>query len=88
MIASQTRGLVDHAGLAAVTVEIFLGTGDKERQLLCDGIQAREVDVSLVHHVERTRFDGQIVENGHIGGFSVSYADKTGNVATQIDQCV
>src|SRR3990172_10847767 len=88
LIAAKAGGFVDHAGLAAVVIEVLLGTSDEERHLSSEGIQAAEVDVPLVHHIEGARLDGQVVEHGHIGRFSVSYADKTGNVASQVDQCM
>src|SRR5579862_9824552 len=51
-------------------------------------MQASEIDVSSIHHVEGARFDRQVIEYGHIVRFPVSYADKTGNVAPQVDQRV
>src|SRR5208337_4680393 len=51
-------------------------------------MQASEIDVSSIHHVEGARFDRQAIEDGHIVRFPVSYADKTGDVAPQVDQRV
>jgi hypothetical protein len=49
-------------------------------------MQATEIDVAFVHHVEGARLDRQMVEDRHIVRFPVSYADKTGDVAPQVDE--
>ena len=60
----------------------------KNAAALREAIQTREIDVAAVHHVERARFDGQLVEHVHIVHFPVGNVDKTGDVAAQVDQRV
>jgi hypothetical protein len=86
LIAAQARGFVYLAGLAARVIEIAFGASDEEGHLASEGMQASEVDISFVHHVEGARLDRHVVEGGHIVRFSVSYADKTGDIASQIEE--
>lgn len=60
----------------------------KNAEYLGKPVQSREIDVAPVHHVERARFDRQMVQNGDIVNFPVGNRHKSGNVAAQIQQRV
>ena len=61
---------------------------DKESQVLLKDIEAGEIDVAAVHHVERGRLHRQVVERFDIGHFARGNVDETGDVAAQVDQGV
>ncbi len=44
-------------------------------------MQARKIEVAPIKHVEGAGLDGDVVENLHVGQFSVGSANKSGNVA-------
>jgi hypothetical protein len=88
LIAAKSRCLVDPTVKAARVVQILFGARDEERRLHRQLVEASEVDIAAVDHVERSRLDRQVVENCDIVCFPMCNADKAGNVATQIQQRV
>ena len=88
LIAAQARGLVDRAVGAAREIEIALGPRHEERRTLRESVQPQKVDVTTVHHVERSGLQRQVVEHRHIVRFSVGNPHKTGDIATQVQQRV
>ena len=62
LVASQPRCLVYPPPAAPGVVEAALGSCNEERQACCKPIKASKVDVPSIHHVERARFERQMVE--------------------------
>ena len=88
MIAAQARGLVDLTVRPSAVIEVALATGHEERKPLVERIQTTEVDVAAIHNIERPRLQKQIVEDVDIVRLSVRNADKAGNTAAQVHECV
>ena len=51
-------------------------------------MKTAKIDVSSIHHVERARFDRQMIENGYVVGFPVGNPHETGDVAAQVQERV
>jgi hypothetical protein len=54
LVASQPSIFVDLLIVKATIIEITFGSGDKERQVLSEGIKTSKIDVTTIHDVERT----------------------------------
>jgi hypothetical protein len=88
LIASQAGSFVHRAALAARAVEVPFAAGHKEGTALREAVEALEIDVAPVHHIEGARLDRQQVENRHVVHFSVGNMHETRNAAAQIEQRV
>ena len=71
-----------------MTSRFFLARVTKKATGLVKAIQAREVEIAAVHHVERARLGDQEVEDVDIVQFAVGNVDETGNIAAKIEQRV
>ncbi len=60
----------------------------EERRTSRQHVEPREVDVTTVHDVERARLDRQVIEHRDVVRFPVSDPYKTGDIASQVQQCV
>lgn len=85
LVTAQASAFVDRTRAAPFVVEIFLGASHEERRAACEDRQVPKIDVAAIDHVEGARFQEQMIEGVDIVGFSVRYADKTRNIATQVD---
>lgn len=88
LVAAHPCRLVDRSVSSFAVFEIALGANDEERQALREGIQAKEVDVGAIHHVEGARLQYQLVEDLDVVCFSFCDADKTRDIAAQVYQRV
>ncbi len=87
LIAPQSGGLVHFSIGLAGEVQVALARHE-ERQALREAIQALEVGVPSIHHVEGTRLDGQQVQGAHVGHRTAGNMHKTRDIAAQVDQRV
>ena len=87
--------IADHAGAAlgggrvnAAHVHACLGPCDEEGPGLMDRVEAREVLVATIHHVEGTWLEGQHVQHMNVVELAVADVDEGGNAAPQVQQGV
>ena len=86
LIAPQAGRLVDRPTRASRAVEVPLAARHEERGTGCKAMQAFEIDIASIHHVEGARFDRQFVEHGHSVHFPVGNMHKTRNVAAEVQE--
>ena len=68
--------------------EIGFGASHKKGAGLMQFIQAGEVDIPSIHHVDRASFRCEHVQYIHVVHLAVGDVDETRDVAPQIQQCV
>src|SRR5438445_10134779 len=62
LVADNACAAVDGGRIDAPTFEIGLGTSNEHRMRSMQGMKACEIDISTIHHVERSRFRHQDIE--------------------------
>src|SRR5208283_2220328 len=62
------------------------GADDKEAAGLIESVEASEVQIPAVHHVEGTGFRQQQIEHVDIVHFAVGDVNKAGNCTAQVEQ--
>jgi len=63
----------------------FLGAGHEERRFIGEAMQAFEIDVPAVHDVDGPGFQRQVVEEGHVRGFSFGNLHDCGDRPAEIE---
>ena len=86
LVATQSRGFVHRPALGGAELHLLFGAGDEESHVGLKAVESGEIDIAAVHDVEGACFHEEMVEGFDIVHFPVGNMDKTGNVATQIDQ--
>ena len=81
LIAANTRGSIDRLAFPSGEDVVFLVACHEECCLQMHAIESLEVDIRLVHHVERTALDRQLVQHADFVHFSRGNADKRGDVS-------
>ena len=84
--APCTGLLVESMCSPTSVIDVLFGASNEERSAASKPIQTSKNDVTLVHHIERFRFEQQMTQGNDIVRFSVCYASKTGDVSPQIQQ--
>ena len=88
LIAAHTGLALDRRGVEPSGIEIRLRPDDEERARLVQGIEAIEVGVPPVHHIEGSGLGDQEVEHIDLVQLAVRNVDKARNTAPQIEQRV
>ena len=88
LIAEHTRSAVGGRRVHAPCVHRRLGTGDEEGAGLMHRVQASEVHIASIHHVEGPSFHGQDVEYVHVMQLAVADVDERRDRAAQVQQRV
>jgi len=86
VIGSQSSGLVDSPRITPSQQNTSFGAGYKERTATMEAVEALEVQIAPIHHVERAGFRQQFVQNIHVMQFSVGNLNESRNGATQVQQ--
>lgn len=88
LIGLNARGHVHRMRAQAGHPQVVLGADHEEGARLVQGVQAREVQVRTIHHVERARLDEDIVECIYIVLAALGDRHERRNRTAQIEQCV
>ena len=88
LIAAHTGLAVGRRGVEPSGIEIRLRPDDEECSRLVQGIEAIEVGVPPVHHIESSGLGDQEVEHIDLVQLAVRNMDKARNTAPQIEQRV
>jgi hypothetical protein len=88
LIADQSCSAIDRRRVEASCVHVSLGPRDEECGRLMKFVEASEIEVAAVHHVERSRFDGHEVENIDLVRSAVADVNEGWDSATKIEQRV
>jgi hypothetical protein len=87
-VTPQADRLVDRTGVAPLQHDVLFGADDEEGRRKSEHVEALEVDVTPVHHVERSGLGGDLIEDVDVVHLAVGNADKRGNIAVQIQKGV
>jgi hypothetical protein len=85
---SQPRCIVDPATNMTAEVESAFSSHHENCRTTRESVKASKIDISLVHHVERARFDWQMIGNSNIVCFLVRNPHGTGKAAAKVQQCM
>ena len=77
---------IDWLGGSPLKFCVGLGSRDKERLRLMDGIKPFVVEVAAIQQIERSWLDNKIVQHVDLVGLAVRNADKAWDCAPQIEQ--
>ena len=88
LIAAESRPHVHRLGSLPGILQVVLGSCDKERSGLRDQMEALEIHVAAIHHVEGSGLEKQIVEPAHVVLACGGNKDAGGNRATKVDLSV
>lgn len=67
-------------------IHAALGSGHEERACLVQSEQPTEIQITPIHHIERTGFDRQYIQHVDIAHLAIRDMDESWNVAAQIQQ--
>ena len=88
LIADHSCDSVGLGRVHASGVHAAFGTGHKERSCLMQLEKSAKVQITPVHYVKSTRFDGQDVEHLDVAHLAVADVNECGDRPTQIQQRV
>ena len=88
LVAAKSRPHVHRLGSLPGILQVVLGSCDKERSGLSDQMEAFEIHVAAIHHIEGSRLEKQIVEPEHVVVACGGDKDAGGNRATKVDLSV
>ena len=88
LVALNALGFVDRLRIEAFELEIAFGSGHKECRGSMDLVKASEIQIPSVEDVERSWFEGQLIENRHIVNLSVGNDDEGGDASAQVQKRV
>jgi hypothetical protein len=86
LVATESRGFVHSVALLRTELHVLFCASDEESHARLKAEESGKIDIASIHDVVSARFDREVIESFDIVHFSVGNMDKTGNVATQIDQ--
>ena len=84
LIAAESGGLVDRAGLADVEGHVALGPRNEERAGSMDTVEPGVVHVSTIHDIDASWLEGDPVKYVHVGDASLRDAYENGNRALEV----
>lgn len=88
LVGTHPGHLVDGLGIHATILQIRLGPCDEEGQTKRESMKTFEVEIPSNHHVIRSRFGNEFVENMHDVSLPVCDLDERGDVLPLILQGV
>ncbi len=88
MIGAHTGTFVDRMRVAPLQKDILFGAHDEECRAESEKVEAVEIDVAAIHDVECPGLGNDLVEDVEVVHFAVGDADKRGDIAVQVEQCV
>ena len=86
LIGPHPGRLVDRRGIQPAIAKILLGPDDEEGQAIREGMKPFEIQIPAVHHVIRSGFGKQFVEDVHVVPLPVGDLDERGDVPPQVEQ--
>ncbi len=77
---------IDWLGVSPLKLCVGLGSRDKERLRLMNGIKPFVIEVAAIQQIERPWLDNKIVQHVDLVGLAVRNADKAWDCAPQVEQ--
>ena len=88
LVGTHPGRLVDGFGIHATIPQVLFGPGDEEGQAKGKSMKPFEVEIPSIHHVIRSGFGKQFVEDVHVVPYAFGDLDERGDVPPQIQECV
>ena len=88
VIGAQAGGLVYLARVAALQKNVGLGPHYKEGGTQSELIETLEIDIPTIHDVAGSGFGKDVVKDLDVVHFSIGNANKSGDIAVQVQQSV
>src|ERR1035437_3325485 len=88
VIGSNAGGLVHRMRVSALDQDIGLGAHNEEGRAKREDVKTLEIHVAAIHDVEGSSLRRNLVEDVDVMHFAVGNADKRGDIAMQVQQCV
>ena len=86
LIADDAHAPVGRHRIHPVRIHAAFGPSHEESPRLMQREQPTEIQITAIHHIERTSFDGQHIQYVDLVGLAVRDVDEGGNVASQVEQ--
>ena len=86
LVADDPGAAIDRSRIEAMGVEIRLGAGYKEGASLMQDVQSREIQIPAIHHVNRTGFRDQHVQDIDVVQLSIGDVNEARDRTAQIEQ--
>jgi len=87
-VTAKSGRVINRSIFPASEVEIGFGSSDEEGLGCLEAIESFEINVSTIHDIVGTWFDGKLIEDSHIVRFALGNSDKTRDAATEIKEGV
>lgn len=65
-VATKSGGVIDGSVVSAEEVEVGFGPCDEEGLGRLETVESLEIDVSSIHDIVGTGFEGKLIENSHV----------------------
>src|SRR5437899_7773629 len=85
LVADDPGAAIDGSRIDAMGVEIRLGAGYKEGACLMQDVEPLEIQIPAIHHVNRTGFRDQQVEDIDVVQLSIGNVNEAWNCTPQIE---
>lgn len=86
LIADESRAAIHRSGVDAPSLEVRFGPRDEQGTGLIQGIQAFEVQIGAIHHIEGARLGQQDVQHIDVVQLAVRDEDEGWNRAAQVEE--
>ena len=84
LVALNASGFVDWLRIETFELEIAFGSGHKACKGSMNLVKASEIQIPSVEDVERSWFEGQLIENRHIVYLPVGNDDEGGDASAHV----
>src|SRR6266571_7458344 len=88
LIADHSRSSVYWLRVESLEIEPLSGTGDKEASSEVQFVQAREIEVTAIHHIERAGFEAELIQNVDLVNLAMCNDHNSWDAAAQVEQGV
>src|SRR6267143_1164351 len=88
LIADDSRSSVYWLRVESLEIETLSGPGDKEAGSEVQFVQAREIEVTAIHHIERAGFEAELIQNVDLVNLAMCNDHNSWNAAAQVEQRV
>ena len=86
LVAAQAAGAIDRARGAQVELQVLFGARDEKGASLREQIETREVHITAIEQVKRSRFQQQFVEEVDIVDLPAGHINTGRNAAAHVQQ--
>src|ERR1700681_1518615 len=86
LIADHASSAVHRLGIEALKIETFFRPGYKESSGEMQLVQAREIEVAAIHHIEGAGLEAELVQNVDLVNLAMCNDHNSWDVAVEVQQ--